>query len=245
MDNFVTYCSINKYHNLYTRASGNIVVFTLPCIGYILSGEAEFLHDGKTFSASEGDLIYIAPETKYYSLWTGYPDIEFYSFNFNLTNISVFMNYRFQILKNFPSELLDNVYNTRNSDFFEMMSHFNALLSEIYKRAEQSTYNSSYKLIKPAIDYIEKNFDKKIKINELAALCNYSDSYFYNLFKEATGVSPIVYKQNITIQHAFRYLSETTLSIEQISEKLGFTSPNYFRTVLKKYTQKTPRDIRK
>lgn len=245
MNNYVTYLDVNKYHDLYTRTSGRFITFSLPCIGYLLSGNAEFLYDGKTISANEGDLIYIAPETRYYSLWTGRPDIELYSFNFNLKNMSDFLNYRFQVIKSFPKQLLDNVYNSNGGNFFELMSHFNMLLAEIYKRAEKKSYHSKYERLKPAIDFIEENFDKPFSIEQLAKLCNYSEPRFFSLFKETTGVTPIVYKHNTAIQHALKYLSETSLSIEQISNKLGFSSSNYFRTVFFKYTGKTPKEIRK
>ena len=245
MGNFVNYLEINKYHNLYTRTSGAVISFSRPCIAFLLKGTAEFLYNGRILSASEGDLIYIAPETQYYSLFTGEPDIELYSFYFNLTNVSEFLDYRFQIVKGFDKRLFDNVYNAYDTDFFMAMAHFNTLLSRAFEILEKTPYSSKYKKLKPAIEFIEQNFDKSFSIDDLSRLCNYSQPRFFNLFKEVTGVTPISYKQNIAVQHALKFLSETNLSIEDISERLGFSSANYFRTVFFKYTGKTPKQIRK
>ncbi|MEE1048063.1 MAG: helix-turn-helix domain-containing protein [Clostridia bacterium] len=47
------------------------------------------------------------------------------------------------------------------------------------------------------------------------------------------------------IQHALDLLSNTTLSIEEISSKTGFSSPNYFRTVFLKLTGSSPKNFHK
>lgn len=67
------------------------------------------MYKGKSCYAEEGDLIYIAKDTKYYSIWTGEPDIEFYSINFGLVKPYIFYEYRFQIIKNYPPEVLDEM----------------------------------------------------------------------------------------------------------------------------------------
>ena len=245
MNNFITYCSINKFHNLYRRTTGSISNFSDPCVGYIISGNAEFLYKGRSISASEGDLIYIAPETSYYSLWTGFPDIKLYSFTFKLSNIIDYMDYRFQIVKHFPRQLFDYVFKYKDIDFFRTMSNMYELLSVAYSTLQKGSYNSKYKKIAPSIYYIEENYYKNFSIKQLADLCNYSEARFFALFKEVTDVTPIEYKHNIVIQHALKYLSETQMTVEQISSALGFSSSNYFRKVFYKHTNITPKEVRK
>lgn len=55
----------------------------------------------------------------------------------------------------------------------------------------------------------------------------------------------IEYKHNIMIQHAIDLLSNTNLSIEEISSSVGFPTSNYFRKVFYKFTQKTPKELNK
>lgn len=245
MDNFITYCSINEFHNLYRRTTGSISKFSDPCIGYILDGNAEFLYKGKTILATKGDLIYIAPETSYYSLWKGFPDIKLYSITFKLNNIIDYMDYRFQIIHDFPKSLFDNVYKYNNTDFFKTMSNMYALLSAVYSVLQKGSYNSKYEKIAPSIYFIEENYNKNFSVKELSDLCNYSEARFFSLFKEVTEVTPIEYKHNIIIQYALKYLAETQMSVEQISSLLGFSSSNYFRKIFYKHTHITPKEVRK
>ena len=44
---------------------------------------------------------------------------------------------------------------------------------------------------------------------------------------------------------AVRELEHTSLSVEEISDKLGFPNTAYFRKIVKRYTGKTPSVIRK
>ena len=47
------------------------------------------------------------------------------------------------------------------------------------------------------------------------------------------------------IQKAIELISNTTLSIEEISTKVGFGSSNYFRKVFFQMTDKKPKELRK
>ncbi|MBQ6908170.1 MAG: helix-turn-helix transcriptional regulator [Clostridia bacterium] len=79
----------------------------------------------------------------------------------------------------------------------------------------------------------------------MAELCHISESGFFKLFKAVTGVTPITYKHNIMIQHAIDMISNTSLSIEEISGLVGFPSSNYFRKVFADMTGTTPKKLRK
>ena len=52
-------------------------------------------------------------------------------------------------------------------------------------------------------------------------------------------------KQEILCEKAVQLLTTTDLSVEEISNRLLFSSSSYFRKIFKKYTGKTPRQIRK
>jgi len=227
------------------HSAGSDLVFYSPCIGYIKKGYAKFFYKGQTVYAYKGDLIYIASETRYGSIWFGSPDIEWYSINFDFNSKYAFMNYRFQILKNYPCELFEKMYETYEEKPLEALSYFYKLLSEIYKMLKVTPVSSTHMEIEPAITYIEKNYNKQISIKTLAMLCHSSESGFFKNFKKATGVTPVSYKHNIMIQHAIDLLSNTSMSVEEISNCVGFASSNYFRKIFIKLTDKTPKELRK
>lgn len=242
--NFINEFSISKknYKNYHTI--GNLQSFSSPCIGYILEGEADFLYKGKHLYAKKGDLIYIATGSTYYSVWTGNPDISFFSLNFNFVSPFSFSDYEFQIVKNYPIDIIEKIWDFYEMDSFSSIGFLYILLSDLYEKMKKQKKNSHIDEIKPAISYIENNFKESFKISYLAKLCNLSESHFYNVFKRCTGTSPIAYKNNIIIQNALNLLSDTKMSIEEISNYLGFSSSNYFRKVFESITGFSPKKAR-
>lgn len=237
--------SIIKNHRQNIHSAGPKLYFYNPFIGYVKTGYVKILYKGQTFYAHEGDLIYIAYGTKYQSIWYGSPDIIWFTIEFSFKSPYDFDQYPFQILKRYPPELFDKMYDTYQSSYFISISYFYQLLDDIYKKLVVAPSHPVYNTVEPAIEYIEKNYNQKILMNALAELCNCSESSFFKTFKKATGVTPIAYKQNIMIQNALNLLAHTSLPIEEISTQTGFSSSNYFRTVFIKLTGKTPKELRK
>lgn len=235
--------SIRRFDYRETHSRGSFIDFLRPCIGYVLKGGARFLYKGSTIEAGEGDLIYIAAGTRYYSVWSGAPEISWYSIDFAFAEPYAYYEYPFQILKGYPAELLHEIYNQRENAPLGSVAAFYRLLSELYSRME--TEERSRKIhITPAIHYIEEHYAEEFSVADLAALCHCSESLLYKQFKKALKVSPVVYKQNIQIQRALELLTHTDLTIEEISNRVGFSSSNYFRTVFSKITGKTPKEVK-
>lgn len=100
--------------------------------------------------------------------------------------------------------------------------------------------------IDPALKFLKENYSKPCPVTELARLCNLSDSHFFVRFKRAMGVTPIEYKNRLMISNAERLLiDEPELSIEEVSERMGFSSSTYFRRIFKRMSSLSPRDFRK
>lgn len=243
-----TLISKYKLHNFHydtIHSAGPDIFFKNPCIGYIKKGHAKFLYNGKTIYAYRGDLIYIAYETSYQSIWYGSPDIEWYSIDFDFNSKYAFYDFRFQILRNYPSDLFKKMYQTYKASPMLSISHFYRLLDDIYGKLEATSTANSFSVIESAVKYIEENYQKSFSVKSLAELCHISESGFFKLFKEVTGVTPVTYKHNIMIQHAIDMISNTSLSIEEISGLVGFPSSNYFRKVFADMTGTTPKKLRK
>ena len=103
---FINFFEVYRSQYQYSHTAGHTIRFARPCIGYLLKGKCELLRGGKTYHAEEGDLLYIAADTEYYSVWSGDPEICFYSIPFAFHDKTSFYHYRFQIRKNYPAEFL-------------------------------------------------------------------------------------------------------------------------------------------
>ena len=120
------------------------------------------------------------------------------------------------------------------------------MLVLLFQRMHYEARSTVNENIRHAVRYIETHYDAPLRVDELAALCHISASYFYECFKREMGLSPIEYKNQITVRHAQRALIDSPeASIEEISEKLGFESSVYFRRLFKAKTGMSPRDYRK
>lgn len=227
-----------------TYTTGSLQSYARPCIGYLLRGVGKFFYNGNTYFAKEGDLIYIAKDTKYYSVWYGEPEIKFYSISFDFTHPYANYDYRFQIVNDYPRELFDEMMANFSRHPSLSLSKMYALLDDIYPKLKKDAAPIQNGAIENAIIHIESNYFSPIEIDELCRLCHLSRSSLFDAFKRRTGVSPIGYKHNVMIQHALDMLAHTELTVEEISQKVGFSSSNYFRTVFFKLTGKTPKEVR-
>lgn len=240
---YVSYFELIKHSYLKTHTAGRVLEFKNRGIGYITKGSAEFLFKGNIISADVGDLIYIPSGTRYYSVWQGDPEIEFYEIKFDLMSDYAYFDYGFQVQRGYPSGVFERMMSYLKEKPLSAMAELYSLLSDIYGRMNKDE-SLGFSDIAPAIDYIEGSFCERISIPELAKMCRMSTSLFFRRFKEITGTTPIAYKHNILIQHALHLLKDTELSVDEISDRLGFSSGNYFRRVFTKITKKTPRECR-
>jgi AraC-like DNA-binding protein len=71
-----------------------------------------------------------------------------------------------------------------------------------------------------------------------------SYSWFRQSFKYFTGFSPHQYVLELRMTRAKKLLSETRLSVKQISYDLGFDTPFYFSRIFKKKTGYSPTEWR-
>ena len=92
----------------------------------------------------------------------------------------------------------------------------------------------------PAISYINLNYDKPIKNEYLAELCNLSSTHFRRLFCEKMGKSPMQYRESIRIHWAKKLLQTQMFTIAEVAEQLGYSDVYHFSKVIKKHTGNPP-----
>jgi len=83
-----------------------------------------------------------------------------------------------------------------------------------------------------------------IKIEEIANHLNLSRSQCYKVFTKVYGMSPRQYLTQLTLNQAKRHLLDNELTIEEIAEKLGFSSISHFSRQFKRWTGVSPSQYR-
>lgn len=87
--------------------------------------------------------------------------------------------------------------------------------------------------MKRIVDYVNKNYEKDLKLEGLAELFNYNKKYLGQLFKNCTGEYFNSYIDNLRIENAKRFLS-MGLKAPEVSQKVGFKNLDYFYSKFKK-----------
>ncbi len=93
--------------------------------------------------------------------------------------------------------------------------------------------------------YIDLHFKESLTLEQLADRAHMNKYYLIHTFKEEYGVSPINYMINRRIVESKYFLAETDLSLAQIAQLLGFSSPSYFSQAFRKNQGISPIDYRK
>lgn len=99
--------------------------------------------------------------------------------------------------------------------------------------------------IKTSIEYIEKNFSRKMTIQELADYIGLNRSYLCAIFKEAVHVSPQQYLVRFRMEHACELLGNRSLSIGDVSRSVGYDDPFVFSKMFAKIKGAAPSEYRK
>ena len=212
-------------------------------IGYLKSGHAQIVTDEKCININTGDFFYIPDGCRYTSFWYGNPTVSFVSLAFKASSLpqdEVFPLQRFTASDK-AIEIMNSISLGKKPDCTSI-GLFYYLLSLLYPYLKSEVIDPHAKIIQIALQHIEN--DPHISVGELAKLCHISESGFYSLFKKVTGKTPVVVKQSVLASKAVTLLTTTNMSVESVSENLGFSSPSYFRKVLRATVGKTPREIR-
>lgn len=97
------------------------------------------------------------------------------------------------------------------------------------------------KIVCETKDYISRNFEKNITLNEIASKYHITSSYLSKIFKSVTGVTFRKYLYIYRINQAKNILiSGKFNSIAQVSFSVGFNDVCYFYRVFNKLERMTP-----
>jgi two-component system response regulator YesN len=119
------------------------------------------------------------------------------------------------------------------------------LLQHIFDFYHDKNPVDSTNLIENAKKVIESNYAGDISLEQVARHVHLSPAYLSELFKKQTGMSFIDYKTIVRIENAKKLLIIPSMTISEVSLKVGYTDPKYFSKLFKKITGKTIYEYKK
>ena len=221
---------------------------------YVAKEEETFFLD-KTMTAKMGSFMLYAPGEKQHHAYTGTKTAEFYYVHFRcdaLPSDIALESSRIYSLS--PRKVFSETFEEIIEETLQKKPHYEALsisrllyLLSLIKREISEGDNSlkgRWKSVAPAIQHINKFCDSNLKLEDYSEMCCMSKYHFSRVFKEATGFTPIEYRNGIRIEHAKELLKSSYLSISEIAESLGYTSAAYFSSAFKREIGMPPVEYR-
>lgn len=205
----------------------------------------------KPICTPAGSVVYLPNDITYVSEWPGGETGEFISINFRISEALLSLPDKICIAaddKNgYYLKMFKDAYNTwiRGSIGykFEVLSQifkiFYSLKNDSMRRQTKQQHHAIYK----GVIYLENNYLEDITANELAVMCNTSESNFRRLFKKYKSMSPVTYRNYLRIKKACDLLRGGEYSIAEAAAAVNIPDVCYFYKLFKKFMKTAPKSF--
>ncbi len=226
---------------------------------YVIDGQAGITAGDKIYTLSAGDVIFHKP-MEFHKIWSAdgtSPRVLICSFDLE-GNYSHKLNgvYRFT---GEAKNGMDSLINYLHTEFKELpsdeISYFEFLdknetalqiilnrlelillyLSNSKKLEQNSFTNEKMRLYTKIVGILEEHIYDNITTQQIAEMCDVSTATIKNYFGEYAGCGVHKYFLNIKIRAAIDML-KNGMNVNEVSDTLQFTNPNYFSYVFKRET---------
>ena len=126
----------------------------------------------------------------------------------------------------------------------DLCAWISSALNDFIERVYEQQDSKKVTQIKPAVDFIEANYDQQLTLSMVAKAAFLSVSRMAHLFKEQMDITIIDYLTNVRINHAKRLLLSSEKSCTTICFEVGYNNQSYFTRTFKELVGITPRQYR-
>ncbi|MBA4686314.1 MAG: response regulator [Candidatus Galacturonibacter soehngenii] len=142
-----------------------------------------------------------------------------------------------------------NIFSLESISKFETTTQLKNWIYNTIKSMNELMLKSSVPekrdIVEEAKDYINKNFNKNISLNEISERFFINPYYFSQLFKKKTGENYQNYLINLRVGRAKKLLEETDLKIYEICELVGYADINHFNKIFERVVGVKPSEYKR
>jgi YesN/AraC family two-component response regulator len=124
--------------------------------------------------------------------------------------------------------------------FEELMETLNAIIKRMAVPIFSFQGMRHASALRKAERFIWENFTRRVSLREIADASGLSGSYFSTIFKEEMGENLSSYLNRLRMEKAIALLTETEISLNEISAACGFEDQSWFSKIFKSYTGMSP-----
>ena len=148
------------------------------------------------------------------------------------------MTYHFRARKDYLPELMEF------QELSEVERWFIAKIVIAARNVASKKTEYTNNIVEQAKAYIQENYKKDLSLEFVSRKVDVSSYYFSKLFKDVSGMNFIEYVTKVRISAAKKLLQDKTISIKEVCASCGYSDPNYFSRIFKKYEGITPSEFR-
>lgn len=126
----------------------------------------------------------------------------------------------------------------------EKKNYINFLFETVTSFVNRRKSSHNLKVYEKVKKFIEDNYQSELSLDNVSEVVGLSPSYLSLVFKEVSGMNFVEYVSTYRINKSKMLLKDITLTVSEISEKVGYTNSNTFIKVFKKYEGITPGQFR-
>lgn len=223
-------------------------------IEYVLDGSVSVTDGERTFIANKGDAyflhagnrheLYPVGNKKLRKIWINFHGemADFFTKIYGLEKMSYFP--KFNILPNIEEihQVLSNCENIHIA-IDKCTQIFLRIFQKMHNEVESSINEKS--LCEEIKEYIDNYGGVNISLDDIAQRIHCSKSYLIRAFKKKYAITPYEYIKKRKMELAKVLLVETSQSMVDIAEQLGFCDSHYFSRFFKQSENVSPSEYRK
>lgn len=128
----------------------------------------------------------------------------------------------------------------------EQINYTSTMLCELTEavRRHQTQFGSYTPPIRKVLEYLHLHYSQEISLTYLADMVHTSPSHLSKTFRQETGITITGHIAKLRCGKAAQLLSDTALSVSEISSYVGYPDSNYFVKVFRKQYGMTPTAFR-
>ncbi len=223
---------------------------------FVKSGELKIREGDHDFTVKPNQSLILWPGRRHYGTATYGRDLAFYWVHFVFEPIEDMQNFisinqystpqRPDTIKELLHKLMVDMKDNR-ADSFSLNLLIKMIFWEVSRQSEtrNAPDDPAFALARKTRTFILRHCDEKISASSVADSLRYNPDYLGRVYKKVYGMSVTEAILTEKIREARDLLANSNLTVDEISNRCGFSDDCYFRRVFKQRTGFSPLKYRK
>ncbi len=223
-------------------------------IYYISKGQGYYEYGGKNYTVPEGCIMLYFPKICHHYFFKKEDKAEMCWAHFSGKVCSVLDNLKADcpvVVKIKDRKQFKSIFNKMIAAHYNRLTNGDMLCDSympvLLALIAQSNVTENGEKRSQANEQLEKvlsrmhvDFNSPINIKDYADMCHLSEDRFIKMFKSRMGIPPYRYQLRIRIERAAEMLENSSVTVAEVGEAVGFADNAYFCRIFKKFTGHPP-----